>query len=91
MIQVPTYLIVAIAIVLIFIGTLLIFIDMLRRTEGRDSSRHEGRVDVGGAVIVGPIPIVFGSSREVTKVMLILAIALTALAITLTLINYYLR
>ncbi len=91
MIQVPLYLMMVVAVILIFVGTLLIFIDVLRRTVRSDSSRREGHVDVGGAVIVGPIPIVFGSNKDVTKVMLILAIALTALAITLTLVNYYLR
>ncbi len=85
-----TYLLMFLGITLVFIGALLIFVDVVRRTSVSRDVKSERRVDVGGAVIVGPIPIVFGSSRGITKAMLILAIVLTVLVMVLTVMNYYL-
>lgn len=79
------YSIIVLAVALIFAGTLLILIDMLRRPMSGMPSTGK-RTEVGGVVIVGPIPIVFGSSGSITKVVLILAIVLTVLAIALTLV-----
>jgi uncharacterized protein (TIGR00304 family) len=56
------------------------------------SSRHtrKGKGQVAGAVIVGPIPIVFGSDKKSAKTVLQLSIVLTLLLIALTLIYYFL-
>ncbi len=86
-----TYLLMSLGMLLIFAGTLLIFIDVVRRTSSGEYGKAERRVDAGGAVIIGPIPIVFGSNKYVTKSMLVLALVLTALAMLLTIMNYYLR
>lgn len=85
-----TYLLMFLGMMLVFVGTLLIFVDAVRRVSAPERLESERRVDVGGAVIVGPIPIVFGSNRRITKTMLVLAIVLTALVILLTLMNYLL-
>lgn len=53
-------------------GFLLFFITLLRQSK---NYKFEG----GGVLIVGPIPIVFGTSQKVSA-------ALTALAIALTLV-----
>ena len=76
-----------IGIALIFIGLLTVALAVLLR-----SSRSAGKVKVrgGGAVIIGPIPIVFGSDRKAVKTVLILAIVLTALALAFTVVNYFL-
>lgn len=83
-----TYLLMSLGMFLIFTGAFLILIDVIRRTSSSEVRGGEKRVDVGGAVIVGPIPIVFGSNKSITKVMLILAILLTALVLVLTVVNY---
>jgi len=67
-----------VSIVLIAIGVLLIFIDSLR-----ESRRENHRVEAGGVLIIGPLPIVFGTSERVARIVLILAIVLTVLAITM--------
>ncbi|MEM2376227.1 MAG: DUF131 domain-containing protein [Sulfolobales archaeon] len=85
-----TYLLMAIGIVLIFFGSFLIFLDVIRRTSSNEFRESEKKVDVGGAIIVGPIPIVFGSNKSITKAMLLLAIILTVLVLIITIINYYL-
>ena len=66
-------------IILIIIGTFLVFISSLK---------SESKVEGGGAIIIGPIPIVFGTSKKVLHTVLILAIILTTLAIILTLLLY---
>ncbi len=66
-----------IGVLLVLIGFILLIIGLLR-----ESSR-ETRVEGGGVIIVGPIPIVFGSSQRVSMLLLVLAIILTLLSITL--------
>jgi len=43
-----------------------------------------GMVRGGGAVVIGPFPVVFGTDKEAVKVILILSIALVALLLILT-------
>ena len=64
-------------IIVIFIGFIIILLALAK------AMHSSGRVEAGGVVIVGPIPIVFGTSARATKMVLILAIALTILAIIL--------
>ncbi|MCD6300635.1 MAG: DUF131 domain-containing protein [Staphylothermus sp.] len=73
----PDYLFygIIIGIALIFVGFLIIFIGMFSGT------RKEGHVETGGVIIIGPIPIVFGSSKNISLLMLILAIVLTTLVL----------
>jgi uncharacterized protein (TIGR00304 family) len=52
-------------------------------------ARREGNSKAGGAVIIGPLPIVFGTDRESLKTVLLLSIALTALLI-IAMAFYYL-
>jgi len=44
----------------------------------------KGRVRGGGAVIVGPIPIIFGTDKESVKLILVLSVILVALLLVLT-------
>jgi len=78
---VASLLMLIVSIVLIAIGVLLIFIDSLR-----ESRREDRRVEAGGVLIIGPLPIVFGTSERVARIVLILAIILTILAIAMYLI-----
>jgi uncharacterized protein (TIGR00304 family) len=45
--------------------------------------RKTGKVRAGGAIIIGPVPIVFGTDKETLKTVLLLSIILTALLIAL--------
>ncbi len=69
-----------IGVLLVLIGFTLLIIGFLR-----ESSR-ETRVEGGGVIIVGPIPIVFGSSQKISIILLVLAIILTLLSIILFII-----
>lgn len=46
-----------------------------------------GKVRGGGAVIIGPIPIIFGTDKESVKIILVLSIILVALLLVLTLLS----
>ncbi|RLG80837.1 MAG: hypothetical protein DRO13_02735 [Thermoprotei archaeon] len=49
---------------------------------------NKREVEAGGAVIIGPLPIVFGTSTRMLITVLILAIILTALVIILHVISW---
>jgi len=70
----------AVAFVMVLLGILLIVLSALR-----GGARAEG----GAVVIVGPLPIVFGTSERVTRALIIAAIILTALSILLFLVVSY--
>jgi uncharacterized protein (TIGR00304 family) len=82
-----TYLI-SIGIALILLGFLLVAYGIMRSsresagTEGRisDQGFKEERVKGGGVILIGPIPIVFGSDRRYVIIAMILAIVLMLVA-----------
>jgi len=43
------------------------------------SSRGKGSVKGGGVVVIGPVPIIFGTDKETVKTLFILSIILVAL------------
>jgi len=59
---------------LIFIGFLMMFIGTIVSALG-----GEGEVEGGGVIMIGPIPIVFGTSRGAAGMAMVLAIILMAL------------
>ncbi len=66
---------------LVFIGIVLVFLGMLAFM-----FKGGGRAEGGAVVLIGPIPIVFATSQSAAKIVLILAIVLTALALVLFLL-----
>jgi len=48
----------------------------------------KARIRGGGAVIIGPIPIIFGTDKESVKIILVLSIVLVALFLVLMLFSY---
>lgn len=50
-------------VILVFLGFILLFIGTLL-------SEGQGSGDFGGLILIGPIPIAFGSSPEITSAML---------------------
>ena len=66
--------------VVVFVAALLLFFRALR---------GKGRVRGGGVVMIGPVPIVFGTDKESVKMLLLLSIALIAFVLILTIFSYY--
>lgn len=50
------------------------------------SARGTGQARGGGVVMIGPVPIIFGTDRESTKTLVLLAIALMLFFLVLTLL-----
>jgi len=44
----------------------------------------KGKVKGGGAIIIGPVPIIFGTDKESVKIILLLSITLVVLLLILT-------
>ncbi len=70
------------------LGLLLVFLGMIIIVTGTlllalKVSKGEARVEGGGIVFIGPIPIVWGTSKNITQVMLILALAVSILLLIL--------
>lgn len=55
------------------------------------SMRVRRRVRGGGAVLIGPFPIIFGTDKESMKIVVILTIVLMIIATSLILIPFFLR
>jgi len=73
-------LMIVIGVILVFIGFIIMLLSSISKTQG-------GRCEAGGVVIIGPLPIVFGSSARVTVIVLILAIILTITSIILYILS----
>lgn len=68
---------------LIFIGFIIVFLAVaLFAVRGFKSGESKG----GGIIIIGPIPIVFGSDKRITRNLLYLALALVIATIALFLL-----
>jgi len=73
----------SVGLTLFFVGFALAFIAVvllfLKGFKGRG-----GKVRGGGAVVIGPIPIIFGTDKEAVKIILVLSIILVVLLLVLT-------
>ncbi len=76
-------------IILLMLGFFLIIISMMRKESEKleskmypeDHEYKERRVKGGGVILIGPIPIVFGSDKRSALIAMILAIVLMLLSI----------
>lgn len=76
-----------VGVALILMGIAVSFVALLLLVLS-DVKDGKGKVKGGGVVIVGPVPIVFGSDRQSVKIILVLSIVLVALLLVLTLLSY---
>ncbi len=72
--------------VFVFVGVLLIFLGILSSVS-RGGVQGKSEVEAGGIVFIGPIPIVFGTSKGVTKAMLVLALVVSVLLLVFYLLS----
>ncbi|BDR92990.1 TIGR00304 family membrane protein [Vulcanisaeta souniana] len=83
---------VLLSIVMALLGVILIIIDAMReqkREENKEEEKKEKegkKTSVGGVVLIGPIPIVFGNDSSVIKWAMVLTIIVVVLFILLTLL-----
>jgi len=74
-------------IALIFAGMLVVLIAIVLLLFS--SIRKEGKARGGGAIIIGPFPIIFGIDKESVKTILLLSLVLTILLIILIVVFYF--
>jgi len=72
---------------LIIVGVLVIAVAIFLLSV---KSAGKGKVRGGGAVIIGPIPIVFGTDKKSLKTVLLLSLALTILLLIVMVVYYLL-
>lgn len=77
----------SLGVALIFVGVLIVLAAFVLIFI---SSFRDGKVRGGGAVIVGPFPIIFGTDKESVKTVLWLSIALTLLLLVFMVVFHFL-
>jgi uncharacterized protein (TIGR00304 family) len=73
--------------VLIVAGIMVIVAAIILVSKGSAKKR---RVHGAGIIMIGPIPIIFGTDKKSVKAVLTLALALTITALIIIVINYWL-
>lgn len=77
----------ALGITMVFVGIMIIVVTLILLSL---SSAKTGKVKSGGAVIIGPVPIIFGTDKKSLKTVLLLSLALTAMLIALLILQHLL-
>jgi len=76
-----------IGIMLIFAGFIIAFIAVILLFFS--TIRGKGKIRGGGAVIIGPFPIVFGTDKESVRTLLLLSIVLVVLVLVVMAFYHY--
>jgi uncharacterized protein (TIGR00304 family) len=74
-------------IVLVIIGIVVIVAAIVFASKGKS---NKGKMRGAGIIMIGPIPIIFGTDKKSAKTILGLALALTIVALIIIVINYWL-
>jgi len=74
------------AFIIIFIGMILISISALYKSRKNETVKRD--VEVGGVIVLGPIPIAFGTSQRIVKTLLIISITFFIIVIVLFIMLY---
>lgn len=72
---------------LILVGALIIALAFLSLVI---QGAKKGKVKGGGAIIIGPVPIIFGTDNKSLKTVLLLSLALTVLLVVVMILSYLL-
>ncbi|MDI6691409.1 MAG: DUF131 domain-containing protein [Candidatus Bathyarchaeota archaeon] len=78
----------SLGIALVFVGIFIVLLAFLLLFYS--SAKETGKIKGGGALIIGPFPIIFGTDKESVRTVLILSIILTVLLIAVMVIFYLL-
>jgi uncharacterized protein (TIGR00304 family) len=77
----------ALGIALVFAGVLIIVVAVILLSV---SGVKKGKVKGGGAIIIGPVPIIFGTDEKSLKTVLLLSLALTVMLVVAMVVYYLL-
>jgi len=73
---------------LVIFGFVLVFAVMIAMAF-KSASGGSGKGQSAGIILIGPIPIIFGSDKNSVKVLVVLAIVLIAVVLTFMLLPYF--
>jgi len=76
-----------VGVMLIFAGFIIAFIAVILLFFS--TIRGKGKIRGGGAVIIGPFPIVFGTDKESVRTLLLLSIILVVLVLVVMAFYHY--
>ena len=77
----------ALGVALIFAGIVVIIAAIIIASARSDG---KGKVKAAGVIMIGPIPIIFGTDKKSVKTVLVLALALVIALIIAMLVYYWL-
>lgn len=77
----------ALGIALVIIGIIIIVVAIVIASIGKSK---KGDVQGAAVIMIGPIPIIFGTDKKSVKFVLVLALALTIVALIIIVVNYWL-
>ncbi len=72
---------------LLTLGFLIIVIGVFVMAFGMVKGMKEGKAEGGGAVVIGPFPIAFGTSKTIAKIMTAVAIIIAVAFIIFSLLS----
>ena len=76
-----------IGIALVVVGVIVIVAAIILVSIG---GAKKGKVRVAGVIMIGPIPIIFGTDKKSVKSVLALALSLTIVVLIITIVYYWL-
>ncbi|MEM4024713.1 MAG: DUF131 domain-containing protein [Metallosphaera sp.] len=83
------------AFIFIFLGFSLVFLDiilaMIKSVEKRREEKpeeEERKTEAGGVIFIGPVPIIFGTSKKIEKWMIIVALVITLVLVTIFFLQF---
>ena len=77
----------AVGIALVVVGIVVIVAAIIVASIG---GGKKGKVRGAGVIMIGPIPIIFGTDKKSVKAVLALALALTIVVLIIIVVNYWL-
>ena len=86
-----SYKLIFLGLIFVVVGFVMIFLGTILTAYKSGTLNNESKTKVGGVVLVGPIPIVFGNDTQTVNLTLILAIILTIIAIFLFFYGFKMR
>jgi uncharacterized protein (TIGR00304 family) len=70
-----------VGIAIIFAGFLVVFLATVLSAKTSEEGEGQSRVKGGGVILIGPIPIIFGSNAKWASIAMVLAIVLIVIVL----------
>ncbi|HSQ49201.1 MAG TPA: DUF131 domain-containing protein [Candidatus Deferrimicrobiaceae bacterium] len=75
--------------VLVVVGLLVVAVSLIFASRRRSPSGGKADVRGAGVLMIGPIPIIFGTDKRSVKEAIVLALAITIVVLILTVVYYW--